>query len=164
MYFIATTPIIRQYDAMWELEWALGEKAHIKRTTFPGVIIVRVDLERDDAIQRVKEYETTAIYKIIPIDTMIKTGKEAIISKGLELARANIDKDDTFAVRCRRRGNIVSSSKDIEKELGATIVDNIGAKVNLSYPQKIVKVEIIGKRTGISVLTPDEIITKNVVE
>ncbi|MHC1598007.1 MAG: THUMP domain-containing protein [Candidatus Methanofastidiosia archaeon] len=164
MYFIATTPIYRQFDAMWELEWALGEDAKIKKTGFPGVIFVTVDMDRESAINTIKEYETTAIYKVIPIDIMVHTDKEKIISAAMELASKHISKDDSFAVRCKRRGTNLFSSKELEGELGAAVVDKIGATVNLEYPQKTLKIEVIKRRTGISVLTPDEIITKDVAE
>lgn len=164
MYFLVTSPLYRQFDAMWELEWAFGEDAKIKRTKYPGVILVTVPMEREAAIDTIRAYETTAVHRAIPLEEMLPTDKERIIERGFELAREHIEKGEAFSVRCKRRGNRVASSKEIERELGARIVDELGGVVNLDYPQKIVKVEILGNRTGISVITPDEIIDKDVLE
>jgi len=164
MYFLVTSPLYRQFDAMWELEWAFGDDAKVKRTPYPGVILVTVPMERDAALEAIRAYETTAIHRAIPLDEMIPTDKGRIIEQGFEMARERIAEGEAFAVRCKRRGNKVPSSKDIERELGARIVDELGAVVNLDYPKKIVKVEILGNRTGISVITPDEIIDKDVLE
>lgn len=164
MYFLATTPIMRQFDAMWELEWALGEDVKVKKTQYPGLLIASIDMDRNKALESVRDYETTALYKVFPIDAMIKTDKDAIYEKAMELAKEMIGADDTFAVRVRKRGGALPSSKDTERELGAMIVEQIGAKVNLDYPQKTLKIEVIGRRTGISVLGPDDIVSKEVEE
>lgn len=166
MFFLVTTPIYRQFDAMWELEWALGEDAYIKKTRYPGVLLARTDLARDEAITALKEYESTAIFKVIPLDIMVRmSDKDELLERAMEMAREHISKDDTFAVRCRRRGaRMVESSRDVECELGARIVDEIGAAVNLDYPEKTVRIEIMGNRVGMSVLTPEDIISKEVPE
>ena len=166
MFFLVTTPIYRQFDAMWELEWALGEDAHIKKTRYPGVLLAKTETPREEAITALREYESTAIFKVIPLDAMITTtDKDELLGLAMDMAREKISPGETFAVRCRRRGTrMVESSRDIECELGARIVDEIGATVNLDYPEKTLRVEIMGNRVGISVLTPEDIITKDVAE
>jgi tRNA acetyltransferase TAN1 len=164
MFFLVTTPIYRQHDAMWELEWALGEDARIKKTKYPGVLLARTDMPRSEAIAAIRDYESTAIFKAIPLDVLITVAdKEELFERAME--REGILEGETFAVRCRRRGTrMVESSRDIECELGARIVDEIGASVNLDYPEKTLRVEIMGNRAGISVLAPDDTVTKEVAE
>ncbi|MBN1786083.1 MAG: RNA-binding protein [Candidatus Methanofastidiosa archaeon] len=164
MHFLATSPLIRQYDAMWELEWAFGENAKIRKTRFPGVILVQVDMDKKEGVRCIEEYETTAIYRVVPLERIVRTNLEEISKDSLDLARERISAEDSFAVRCKRRGDPGFSSKDVEKDIGARICEEIGAKVNLDYPQWIVKIEVLGSRTGISVLNPDEIVNKEISE
>ncbi|HOP08631.1 MAG TPA: THUMP domain-containing protein [Candidatus Methanofastidiosa archaeon] len=164
MHFLATSPLIRQYDAMWELEWAFGEDAKISRTRYPGVMIVKVDVDLEEGLRRIEEYETTAIYRVLPLERFVKTNLSEIYSNGVELAKERITGEDSFAVRCKKRGSPGFSSKDVERELGSMICDETGASVNLDYPKWIVKIEVLGNRTGISVLEPQQIITKEIEE
>jgi tRNA acetyltransferase TAN1 len=147
---------------MWELEWAFGEGAKIRKTRYPGVMIVQVDMDVVEGLRRIEEYETTAVYRVQPLEIMVKTNLEEIYCKGLELAKERITKDDSFAVRCKKRGSPGFSSKDVERELGSMICEETDASVNLDYPKWIVKIEVLGNRTGISVLNPHQIIIKEI--
>ncbi len=158
---LVTTPVGREGDASLELEWALGD-AKIKRLRWKGVLLVRSKVTKEEALKSLKEFETTAIFKVIPIEKIVKSKKEIIIEEAFKLARARINEGDSFAVRCRRRGNWIRSSKEIEIELGAKIKDEINAKVDLTNPKWIVRIEVLGGKTGISVIKPDEILKKEV--
>jgi len=164
MHFLATSPLIRQYDAMWELEWAFGEDSKIKRTRYPGVMIVHADVGMDEGLKLIEDYETTAVYRVLPLERFVKTNLDEIYDNGLELAKERIKESDSFAVRCKKRGSPGFSSKDVEKELGSRVVEATGASVNLDYPSWIVKIEVLGNRTGVSVLRPDQILTKEIEE
>jgi len=164
MYFLATSPLIRQYDAMWELEWAFGEEAKIRKTRYPGVTLVNANVEMKEGIECIREYETTAIYRVLPLERLVKTNTSEIMDEALALSKEKITKEDSFAVRCKKRGSPGFSSKDLERDLGSKICEEIGASVNLDYPNWIVKIEVLGNRTGVSVLDPDDIVTKEVLD
>jgi len=165
MLFVVTAPLYRQFDAMWELEWALGEDVSVKKTKYPGVILARTPRSREDAVRALKEYETTAIFKAIPLDFLISCTREDLMETVLTAARAGITAEDSFAVRVKRRGTrLAESSRDLERDIGAKIVDEVGATVNLDYPSKTVRVEIFGTKVGVAVLGPDDIVTKEVAE
>ena len=86
MYFLATSPLIRQYDAMWELEWAFGEEAKIRKTRYPGVTLVNANVEMKEGIECIREYETTAIYRVLPLERLVKTNTSEIMDEALALA------------------------------------------------------------------------------
>ncbi|MBO8175430.1 MAG: RNA-binding protein [Thermococcus sp.] len=158
---LVTVPSGREGDASLELEWALGD-VKIRRTRWRGVLIVRTNLTKEEALRILKDFETTAIFKIVPLEKFVKSKKEEIIEEGFKLAKARIKEGESFAVRCKRRGNWIRSSKEIEIELGAKIKEKVNAVVNLDNPEWYVWIEVLGNRTAISVIRPEEIIKKEV--
>jgi tRNA acetyltransferase TAN1 len=159
MYFIVTTPVNRQYDGMWEIQWAVGECKIIK-TKYKGLFLLEADRE---ALEKIKDYKTTAIHKVIPLDAVVKAELPTIISHIVALADRNLKKGESFAVRCRRRGFPVSS-KEIEREIGAKIVEVFKNPVNLDNPKNLILVEIIDKKAGIAVLEAPGIVKKEVID
>ncbi|MCD6559080.1 THUMP domain-containing protein [Palaeococcus sp. (in: euryarchaeotes)] len=158
---LVTCPNGREGDASLELEWALGD-AKVKRTKWKGVLLCFTRIEKGESLKRIKEFETSAIFKVIPIDTLVESSKEVIIECGFKVATERIKEGDSFAVRCKKRGGKIKSEKEIERELGARIKEGLNATVNLSNPRWLVLVEILGKKTGISVLKTEEVLKKEV--
>ena len=159
MYFVVTTPVNRQYDGMWEVQWAV-ETCKVIKTRYKGLFLIDADA---DALQKIRDYETTAVYRVIPLDAVVKADLSEIVKKILDVAQEKLKKDETFAVRCRRRGFHISS-KEIENKVGSTIVEAFENPVNLDEPEKVVLIEIIDRKAGISVIRPDEILRKDVID
>jgi tRNA acetyltransferase TAN1 len=146
---------------MWEVEWALEGKLTIQKTPFKGVFLVKTE---EDARKRIREYETTAVCRVIPLDLVVPTDEAVIQEKALQLAVEKIGENETFAVRCKNRGEAVDSRK-LERDLGEQILSaGENLTVNLTFPQKTVKIEVFGKRTGIAVLKDGDIVEKEAVE
>ncbi len=161
MHYLVTTPVSRQYDGMWEVEWALEGDLEIKKTPFRGVFVVKTGKE---ALKLVKNYETTAICRMIPLQVIASTNEKEIVEKALHLAEREIEEGETFAVRCKNRGERLDSQR-LERELGEKILNTVGnLTVNLTIPKKTVKIEVYGRNTGISVLEEDDILKKEAVE
>lgn len=158
---LVTVPGGREGDAALELEWALGD-ARVRRAKWRGVLIVKTRLEKDEALERIKEFDTTAIFKVLPLEKLVRSKKEIIMEEAFEMAKERIKETESFAVRCKRRGNWISSGKEIEIELGAKIKETLNANVDLTNPDWYVWIEVLGKQTGISVIRPEEIIKKRV--
>lgn len=158
---VVTCPNGREGDASLELEWALGD-ARIKRTKWKGVLLCFTKLKKEEALKRIKEFETSAIFKVIPVDFLVESSEEVIINQGFKLAAEKIHEGDSFAVRCKKRGGRIKSEKEIERELGARIKEGLNATVNLSNPKWLVVIEILDKKTGIGVLKAGEVLKKEV--
>ncbi len=52
---------------------------------------------------------------------------------------------ESFAIRCNRVGNHDFKSKDIERDIGAFVVDKTGCKVDLTKPDKTIYIDIRNK-------------------
>lgn len=72
----------------------------------------------------------------------IECDREKIKENVLELASKVLSKKDTFAMRVKRTGTHVFTSKELERELGAEVVEKFGNKVDLTKPDKTISVEI----------------------
>ncbi len=159
MHFMVTTPVNRQYDGMWEIQWAVGE-CKVIRTRYKGLFLIEADR---NALEKVKSYETTAIHKVIPLDTMVAAHLPEITEEVVNIALEKLKKGESFAVRCRRRGFPISS-KEIEREIGASITKTFKNPVDLSNPDKTIIIEIIDEKAGIAILTQSDIVKEEVIE
>lgn len=130
------------------------------KTRYKGLFLIEAG---EEALQKVKDYETTAICRVIPLDTVIPAHLPDIIRETITVTQKKLQPGESFAVRCKRRGFSVSS-KEIEQKIGAEIVETFKNPVNLDNPDKIVLIEIIDKKAGISVLKKDDIVKKEVIE
>jgi len=118
---------------------------------YSGLVIVETgDESAGEKLLGIPEVE-----RVIPVllETEADLGK---ITAGAEGIARLIRGDETFAVRTKRRGKHGFSSIDVNRVLGERIRELTGADVDLSWPDKVVQVEIIGDRAYISVLPGEE--------
>lgn len=148
--------IIEILDILYEFD----EEAYGVKTEFDGVILIYTKLNAKEALHILRKKPTSVIFKIVPLEECVETNLENIVKTGLKLAKKYISKNDTFIVDCIRRGRYVKSSVIVEKTLGAEVIKNIRARVSFKEPKYIIKVEVIGKLTGLSVLKPQDIIRR----
>lgn len=94
------------------------------------------------------------ILKIIPIDFVCETNLNIISQLVKNHYKDYIDSDESYKIDLKRR------NKDfLEREIIITnIAKKIENKVDLSNPNKIIRIELLGNFCGISFLKPDEII------
>ncbi|HDZ36609.1 MAG TPA: hypothetical protein ENH81_06865 [Thermococcus sp.] len=95
------------------------------------------------------------VERVIPVLVEVPAELEKIVETAEKVAPL-IGENETFAVKTKRRGKHGFSSIDVNRELGAKVCELTGADVNLSWPDKIVQVEIIGDSAYISVLPGEE--------
>ncbi|NJE61934.1 THUMP domain-containing protein [Thermococcus sp. 21S7] len=157
---LVTAPAGREGDAILELEWALG-KVRVRGTDWRGVLLAETPLSKKEAIGRLKNFETQAIQRVVPLDLIVPARREEIEKAVLEVAKRI---DGTFAVRAKVRGNKRMSQRELEIGLGSLIVEAFGLKVNLSDPDYTVAVEVLGKKAGIGLVGRGELLRFEVVE
>ncbi len=90
--------------------------------------------------------------RVIVVEREVKADIHEIVGAAEELVRGRINSDETFAVRTTRRGRHKFTSIDVNVAVGDAVRRVTGASVNLSFPDKIVQVEIIGGLAAISVV------------
>ncbi|AEH25155.1 THUMP domain-containing protein [Pyrococcus yayanosii] len=152
MLFLATCPPGREGDAALELEWALNAK--VRRMRWRGVLMGETSLPREEAIERIKGFETFALQSFIPIDKFVSFDELEDRIREIKLPPGK-----SFAVRVKVRGAKIGE-KFLERRLGGIIKAANGNPVNLERPDIIVMINVLEKRVGISVLRPEEIIRK----
>lgn len=90
--------------------------------------------------------------KAVPIDRVVPTDLEKIRDAALDLFRG-IETGETFRVTVEKRDHNLSSTQIVE-----TVASAIDRKVNLERPDKVALVEVVGQRTGLSLISPGDIL------
>jgi tRNA acetyltransferase TAN1 len=160
---IATTYRRTEGQARSELRYLLEQAgdpaAIVERTGISGVVAAKTVLEATETIRKLREilqgrpYEFRYLLRVIPVEKVVRTDLEQIQSAVQELS-PRITDNESFRVTVEKRFTTIAS-KDII-EVAAT---NLKRKVNLSNPDRILLIEVVGGLTGISVIKPDEILS-----
>ena len=145
---------------IWYLLKEIGdEAAEVDKTGVSGLIAVKSSFNPFEVIAKFREilkerpYEFRYSLRIIPIEKVIRTDLNEISRIATELA-SKIGKNESFRVTVEKRFTKTSSRDIIE-----AAASNIDRKVNLTNPDKILLIEVIGGLTGISIIKPDDILS-----
>ncbi|WP_457752417.1 SPOUT family RNA methylase [Thermococcus sp.] len=118
---------------------------------YSGLVIVETEHENPEE----KILEIPEVERAIPVIMEVPAKLAEIVSAAEKIAPL-IEENQTFAVKTKRRGKHDFTSMDVNRELGARIQELTNADVNLSWPDRVVQVEIIGDRAYISILPGEE--------
>mgnify|MGYP000731117746 CR=1 FL=1 len=156
---IVTSPQHRELEAIEEVERIckefLGVEAVAWRSGVKGVILVRAGTDPDELIEGLREvirrcpWEIRYMKRVIPVDKVVRTSVEEIEEAAKELVRL-IHKGERFRVTVEKRHTRLSRREVIDR-----VARHVDAEVDLSNPDKILLIEIIGKYAGISILSRD---------
>jgi tRNA acetyltransferase TAN1 len=160
---LATTSRGNERDACSELSYLLreiGDSApNVQKTGVSGLIAAKTALNPFEVIEKLRKilrerpYEFRYTLRIIPIEKVVRTDLDEIQPVTTELS-SKIEENETFRVTLEKRFTTMPSRNIIEK-----VAANIERKVDLSKPDKILLIEVVGGLTGISVIKPDDIIS-----
>ncbi|MHA1784035.1 MAG: THUMP domain-containing protein [Candidatus Helarchaeota archaeon] len=160
---LVSTPRNFEKDALAELDFLIHQifpekKFNYGRTIVNGLIWGNLTEEVPTVIvKKIKEkvqqqhFDLQYLLKFVPIQEVIHTD----INKIEEYLTSNIDlikPEEKFKIVIKKRRFNLSSSEIIE-----VVAKNIDRTVDLDNPDKIIRIEIIGKYTGISILSPDDV-------
>lgn len=127
---------------------------------FLGLITALSNLNRKDIVVKIKDIlrkDPTFfqyILKIVPIDFVCETNVKVIDQIVQQNFKLFIKDSDSFKIDLKRRSNeLIERNNFIE-----TIAKRIDNKVDLEYPNVIIRIEVLGNYSGISFLKPDDII------
>jgi len=135
----------------------------IQGIKYPGLITAATNLDTKEVIRKIKEIlEKDSsffqfILKIVPIDYVCETKLKVIKDFVEKYYPLYLNKEDSFKIELKRRKNEIIE-RDAIIESVAKIITN---RVDLDNPDKIIKIELLGKVSGISFLTPDDIFVIN---
>jgi len=120
-----------------------------------GIVFVKNIDPEPDIINTIKQ-KVYEVEKVLPVYASCKASIDEISEAAAKVALRLISKNDTFAVRTTRRGKHEFSSVDVNIAAGSAVQSVTGALVNLSYPDKIVWIEIFHDEAFISITSGSE--------
>jgi len=133
------------------------ENPEISRTSMSGVLTVKTKLVPFEVIKNIREkivdepWSIRYCLRIIPIEQVIDTNLEEISTQVFSLMK-KVNEKESYRITIEKRNSDISSAEIISK-----IADNITNKVSLEKPDWIALIEILGNKTGVSVLKSDDI-------
>jgi tRNA acetyltransferase TAN1 len=159
---LATTLRGTEDYACSELLYLLGEigdsAPNVDKTGVSGLIAAKTAFDPFDVIEKLREillerpYEFRYTLRIIPIEKVVRTNLGEIERAATELS-LKIKENETFRITLEKRFT-QTHTQDIIEAAAA----NIERKVNLSNPDKILLIEVVGGLTGLSLIKPGEIL------
>ncbi len=145
---------------IWFLLGELGDReALVDRTEVSGLIVAKTNLDPFKAIEELRNLlkerpeEFRYILKVLPVEIVVKTRIEEI-KKAVAKLHNKILEDESFRVTVEKRHSNISTRDLIE-----AAVENLNRKVDLTNPDKIILIEVLGRLTGISVIKPNDILS-----
>lgn len=141
------------------LEQAGDSTPKIERTGISGLVAIKTVLDPFDVVKKFREilqerpYEFRFTLRVIPIEKVVYTDLNQIQDAVAELS-SKIGPKETFRVTVEKR--FTGTSTEAIIEASAAKIKN---KVNLTKPDKILLIEVVGKRTGVSVIRPDDVLS-----
>lgn len=133
--------------------------ATIERTGMSGLIAIKTSLDPFEVVEKLRNvlhdrpYEFRYTLRIIPVVIVVRTDLNEIQQAVSQLS-SNITENETFRVTVEKRFSGTATREIVES--AAAVVKS---KVNLSKPDKIVLIEVVGALTGVSVIEPDDILS-----
>jgi len=159
---LITTSRGNEEDACSEIWYLLGEigdsAAKVDKTGVTGLIAAKTAfnpfevIEKFRTILKERPYEFRYTFRVIPIEKVVRTDLGEIERTATALA-SKIKENESFRVTVEKRFTD-TSTKDIIEAAAA----NIERKVDLSNPDKIILIEVVGGLTGISIIKPEQIL------
>ena len=146
---------------LWYFAREIGDKElDASRTGLPALILARTSLDPEYFVRKVREKVLESpwyfryLLKIVPVQRVVEAKIEEIVEAVKALRAAKLSPGDTFKVEARIRLSELKRDEVIEAVAG--VIPN---KVNLSNPDKVVVVEVIGDRAGVSIVEPSLIVS-----
>jgi tRNA acetyltransferase TAN1 len=141
------------------LEQIGDNTAIVDKTGIAGLVVAKTSIDPFEAVKKLKEvlrdrpYEFRYLFRVIPVERVVRTDLAEIEKAVVELS-GKIREGECFRITVEKRFTSLSSHAVIE-----AVAKSIKRQVNLDKPDKIVLIEIVGGLTGISVLTPNDLIS-----
>ena len=159
---LITTSRGNEEDACSEIWYLLGEigdsATKVDKTGITGLVAAKTAFNPFEVIEKFRKilkerpYEFRYTLRVIPIEKVVQTDLGEIERTATEMA-SKIKENESFRVTVEKRFTD-TSTKDIIKAAAT----NIERKVDLSDPDKIILIEVVGGLTGISIIRPEQIL------
>ena len=131
----------------------------ISITNMSGILTAETNLEPIEVVRKMREmlldepWSIRYCLRIIPIQKVIETKIEEIEKITTHISK-QISENETYRISIEKRNSNLSSQEMITK-----IANRIKNKVSLEFPDKVVLIQILGNKTGISVLKKSDVLS-----
>ncbi|MEM4810333.1 MAG: THUMP domain-containing protein [Thermofilum sp.] len=136
---------------LWYFAREIGDKElDASRSGLPALILAKTSLDPEvfaaKARERILEnpWYFRYVLKIVPIQQVVEARIEEMVNAAQRLSELRLRPADTFKVEARIRLSELTRDKVVEAI--ASVIHN---KVNLTNPDKVVLVEVIGNLAGV---------------
>lgn len=163
MNLIVTCPRNLEDETREEITRILGvegdDNPEVIMTKISGILTVNTSVDTIDFIKKVRSsiidepWGIRYISRIIPIQNVVDT-KIDEIKKSIENISYKINSDEKYMIEIEKRNSNISS-----QEIISSIAKIFTNKVSLEYPDKIVLIEILGSKTGISIIRKSDVLS-----
>ena len=163
MNLIITCARHRESDTEDELRGFFEEfgdsEPEITITNMSGILVAETKLDPVSMVRKIKErfldepWSVRYCLRIIPIQKEAEPEIQEIVEKVSELSN-QIDENETYRISVEKRNSDISS-----QELIANIAGKFKNKVSLEFPDKIILVEILEDKAGVSILKKSDILS-----
>lgn len=134
-------------------------EAQITITEMSGILTAKTKMDPIQVVKKLREiiedepWKARYCLRVIPIQKTIET-KIDEIEKSVEEIIDQISENESYRISIEKRNSNISSQELITK-----IAQKIKNKVSLDNPDKIVQIEILGGKTGVSTLRKEDILS-----
>ena len=133
--------------------------AQISITSMSGILTAETKLDPIEIVRKIKEmvldepWSIRYCLRIIPIQKIIES-KMGEIEEAISSMSQEILDGETYRISIEKRNSDLSS-----KEIITKIADRIKNKVSLEFADKIILIEVLGNKTGISILKKSDVLS-----
>jgi len=133
--------------------------AQISITSMSGILTAETKLDPIEIVRKIKEmvldepWSIRYCLRIIPIQKIIES-KMGEIEEAISSMSQEILDGETYRISIEKRNSDLSS-----KEIITKIADKIKNKVSLEFADKIILIEVLGNKTGISILKKSDVLS-----
>lgn len=138
----------------------LGDSdAQISITNMSGILTAETHLDPIEIVRKIKEmvldepWSVRYCLRIIPIQKIIESKIEDIEETVSSMSQEILD-EETYRISIEKRNSDLSS-----KEIITKIANKIKNKVSLEFADKMILIEILGNKTGISILKKSDVLS-----
>jgi len=158
--FVVTVPSGFEPEAKREIRNLIPD-SKVRILFFKGNLLVESSMEEAEAVKRLRDSETLYVGRIFPVSAKVAvTPEKESIFKLYEPLEGKLKPEDSFAVRCQRRGTHGFSSQDVERSLGMKLEESSRATVDLKNPRKVVVVQIFQNTAYVGVTDSENLVVK----
>ena len=138
--------------------------SRVRKLFFKGNLYVECSLPEEEAVEALREADTTYLGRVFPVDAEVKisAAKASIEALYEAVSIGDLGEGDTFRVSCTRRGSHEFRSRDVEVTLGMRLEEETDAVVDLHEPSKTVVVQIFQDLAYVGVTPSVNLLVKEI--